>query len=114
MANPARLSLVYALWCPHCDPISTERAPVLAKRLGIPLRLLDIDDPRTANEADRMVEQHGLWDPDYVIPQVFLEWDDGRVDPILVADRGSPLSVTRSMWEQILANPSRLVARPAR
>jgi hypothetical protein len=113
MAKPLRLSLVYAHWCPHCDPISTDLAPVLATRLGVPLRLLDIDDPKTALDADRIVEEHGLWDPDYVIPQAFLEWDDGRVDPVLIAERGSPTMVTRAMWEKLLTDPAALLARTA-
>ena len=106
MAKPVRLSLVYADWCPHCDPVSTVPAPELAARLRVPLRLLDIDDPQTAKEADQIVEAHGLWDEDYVIPQVFLEWDDGRIDAILIAHRGSPTSVTRAMWEKLLADPA--------
>jgi len=110
VAKPTRLSLVYAVWCPHCDPVSTERAPLLAKRLGVALRMLDIDSPATAKEADRIVEAQGLWDDDYVIPQLFLEWDDGRVDAILVAERGSPTAVTRAMWERLLADPGRLLA----
>ena len=66
--KPVRLTLVEATWCPHCDPLSTERVPVLAKRLGVAARLLDIDVPAEEAEADRIVRAHGLWDEDYVIP----------------------------------------------
>jgi thiol-disulfide isomerase/thioredoxin len=109
--KPVRLSLVEATWCPHCYPLSTERAPVLAQKLGVPLRVLDIDVPAQEAEADGLVREHGEWDDDYVIPQVYLEWSDGSVDPVLVAARGSPTSVTRGMWERLLAEPDLLLRR---
>jgi thiol-disulfide isomerase/thioredoxin len=111
--RPVRLTLVEASWCPHCVPLSTERAPGLAKRLGVPLRLLDIDVPPEEAEADRLVHDHGRWDDDYVIPQLFLEWSDGTAEAILIADRGSPTSVTRGMWEKLLEDPGRLLAHAA-
>jgi hypothetical protein len=113
VATPVRLSLVYATGCPHCVPLSTDRAPTLARRFGVPLRLLDVDDPRAVGDADRLVEDHGLWDPDYVVPQLFLEWSDGSVAPILIALRGSPTAVTREMWEKLLADPDGARTRAA-
>ncbi|MCI4320844.1 MAG: hypothetical protein L3K18_04000 [Thermoplasmata archaeon] len=109
--SPRQLTLVLATWCPHCVPLSTERAPELAKRLGVPLRVLDIDDRTEEVEADRLVREFGTWDDDYVIPQVFLEWSDGTARPVLVADRGSPTAVTRQMWERLLAHPESALAR---
>jgi hypothetical protein len=111
MAEPVRLSLVYATWCPHCVPISTDRAPLLAGQLGVPLRLLDIDVRAQEDEADRLVRMFGTWDEDYVIPQAFLEWSDGTADAVLVAVRGSPLGETRKMWDGILADPKRILRR---
>lgn len=108
-SKPVRLTLVEATWCPHCHPLSTELAPVLAKRLGVPLRLLDIDVPDQETQADRLVLAHGNWDEDYVIPQVFLEWSNGAVEPVLIAVRGSPTSVTREMWTKLLAEPEKLL-----
>jgi hypothetical protein len=32
--RPTRLYLVYAEWCPHCVPFSTDRAPKLADGRG--------------------------------------------------------------------------------
>jgi thiol-disulfide isomerase/thioredoxin len=110
-AKPLRLTLVEATWCPHCHPLSTELAPLLAKRLGVPARLLDIDVPAQEAEADRLVLAHGNWDEDYVIPQMFLEWDDGSVEPVLIAIRGSPTSLTREMWGKLLADPEKLLDR---
>jgi hypothetical protein len=101
-AHPLRLDLVFAPWCPHCVPLSTEPAPVLARRLGIPLRLLDIDDPAQERIADALVERHGDWDPNYLIPQLFLEWSDGRIEHLLTGDP-SGLAGTRERWERVMA-----------
>ncbi|MCI4325073.1 MAG: hypothetical protein L3K00_04215 [Thermoplasmata archaeon] len=106
-APPVRLTLITATWCPHCVPLSTDRLPALAKRLGLPSRVLDIDDPTQETEADRLVRSFGRWDDDYVIPQLFLERTDGTADPILVGVRGSPTSLTRQRWEELLADPDR-------
>ena len=63
--GPPHLVLVFANWCPHCYPLSTERAPLLAQRLGVPLRLLDIDLPDQEKEADAYVERYELQPIDY-------------------------------------------------
>lgn len=108
--KPKRLTLVYANWCPYCNPLSLDRAPVLAETLGVPLRLLDIDDRRAERSADQLVEAHGDWDPDYLIPQAFLEWTDGSVSHLLTGVPG-PLETTRKLWERLIADPAALVAR---
>ncbi len=112
--TPKRLDLVYAVWCPHCVPISTDRAPRLAKQWGVPLRLLDIDQPELERIADGLVETHGDWIPDYLIPQVFLEWSDGRIDHLLTGTPGSLEGTTRS-WERLLRvnHPNRSNQSPA-
>jgi hypothetical protein len=108
--SPKRITLVFAHWCPYCDPLSLERAPVLAERLDVPLRLLDIDEPTEERTADQLVEAHGDWDPDYLIPQAFLEWSDGSVTHLLTGVPG-PLETTRRLWERLLADPAAIVAR---
>lgn len=100
-AQPVRLSLVYAKWCPHCVPVSTAPAPRLARRLGVPLRLLDIDDPAEERIADALVREHGDWTEDYLIPQLFVEWADGRVTHLLTGVPG-PVEGTRARWERLL------------
>jgi hypothetical protein len=107
--RPQRLSLVYADWCPYCTPLSLERAPILAKGLGVPLRLLDIDDRAQERTADALVREHGDWDPDYLIPQVFLEWTDGSVTHLLTGVPG-PMETTRKLWERLIADPAAIVA----
>jgi hypothetical protein len=75
----------------------------LAKRLSIPLRILDINRRGQVKIADRLVRDHGDASPDYLIPQVFLEWSDGRVQPLLT---GFSEQVTRTAraWRDLLAS----------
>jgi hypothetical protein len=82
-ARPRRLTVVLAQWCPHCVPISVRNGRRLAQRLRVPFRTLDIDRRGQGKDADRLVREHGDASPDYLIPQVFLEWSDGRVQHLL-------------------------------
>ena len=99
-ARPSRLTIVLADWCPHCVPLSEEKIRELGERLGIPVRRLDIEKADQEREADALVQAHGDWSPDYLIPQVFLEWTDGHVDHILT---GFPegVSRTRRAWDDL-------------
>lgn len=87
-------------------PLSTELAAQLAARLGAELRLLDIDVPAQEAQADRLVAELGDPDPDYLIPQLFLDWSDGARQHLLTGTPGSVESTRRS-WEGLLR------ARPA-
>jgi thiol-disulfide isomerase/thioredoxin len=98
--EPPHLVLVFANWCPHCYPLSTERAPLLAQRLGVPLRLLDIDLPDQEKEADAYVERYGDWDPNYLIPQLFFDHGNGVVEHLLTGVPGS-LAGTRKAWDRL-------------
>lgn len=97
------LVLVYADWCPHCNPLSLEEAPKLAERLGVPLRLLDIVRPEEEREADRLVERYGDFSADYLIPQAFLGLDDGTFRHVLTGTPGS-IAGTRRSWAKLLAS----------
>jgi thiol-disulfide isomerase/thioredoxin len=99
-AHPSRLTIVLADWCPHCVPLSESKVRELGERLGVPVRRLDIDNPSEEREADALVKAYGDWSPDYLIPQVFLEWTNGRVEHILT---GFPegVSRTRRAWDEL-------------
>ncbi len=101
--RPRRLSIVLAQWCPHCVPLSVRYGRRLAQRLGVPLRVLDIDRRGQVRAADRLVKAHGDASPDYLIPQVFLEWSDGAVDHLLTGFSESVRSTTRA-WDDLLAS----------
>ena len=74
--------VVYANWCPHCAPTAVEKMKLAAKELGVPCLLYDIDSEQ-ARAADELVKKHGDWSPDYLIPQVFVEFEDGEVKHVL-------------------------------
>ena len=48
----------------------------------VPCILHDIDT-EDVKEADEAAKKHGDWTPDYLIPQVFFEIDDGRIEHVL-------------------------------
>lgn len=98
--RPHRLTVVLAQWCPHCVPLSVRKGRQLAKRLGVPLRTLDIDRRAQEKVADLLVRDYGDASPDYLIPQVFLEWSDGRVEHVLT---GFSERVTRTAeaWDAL-------------
>ncbi len=103
LARPRRLTIVLAPWCPHCVPLSVRHGKVLARRLGVPLRRLDIDRRAQVREADRLVREFGDDAPDYLIPQVFLEWTDGRVQHLLTGFSEQVARTTRA-WKDLLAS----------
>ena len=98
--RPKAIHIVYAKWCPHCVPTTVEPLTRRARGLGVPCLLHDIDsdDVRT---ADDLVRNHGGWTEDYLIPQVFLEYDGGRVEHVLTGDpRG--VALTKGAVEALL------------
>src|SRR5271167_2687367 len=86
MSRVKAVDFVYAIWCPHCVPTTLETMRDVAKELGAQYNLYDIDS-EDVDVADELVKKYGDWTPDYVIPQVFLEFDDGQVRHILTGKR---------------------------
>lgn len=103
MTRPRRLTIVLAQWCPHCVPLSVLGGRRLAKRLGVRLRILDIDRRGEVKVADRLVRDHGDASPDYLIPQVFLEWSDGQVQPLLTGF-SEQVPRTARAWRDLLSS----------
>ena len=101
--RPRRLTVVLAQWCPHCVPLSVRYGRRLATRLGIPLRILDIDRRAQEKVADRLVRDHGDAAPDYLIPQVFLEWSGGQIQPLLTGF-SEQVPRTEQAWRDLLAS----------
>lgn len=98
-----RVSIVLANWCPHCVPLSLRYAQKMADDFGVPLRVLDIDVPEQLEAADRLVEGHGDWSEDYLIPQVFMEHADGRVSHVFTGF-SEAVSATEACWEAFFAS----------
>ena len=91
--KPSNISLVYATWCPHCNPLSVEETKRMSKDLGVPYRLLDIDKPEDVKIGDNLVKKYGDDCEDYLIPQVFLEFPDGAVQHIFTGFSETRLSL---------------------
>lgn len=100
MSRVKAIDVVYANWCPHCVPTTMEPLKKAAADLGIPLRFHDIDTA-DVKRADELVEKYGDWTPDYLIPQVFAELEDGQVRHLLT---GNPLGVllTRAAVQKMI------------
>jgi thiol-disulfide isomerase/thioredoxin len=92
--------VVYAKWCPHCVPTTVEPLKALAKKLGVPIVLYDIDTG-DEKQADELVKKYGDWTEDYLIPQVFVEADDGTMKHVLTG-RPEGLRYTKAAVEELL------------
>src|SRR5579885_1652769 len=66
----------------HCVPTTVEPMKKLALQLGIPIKLYNIDT-EDVKKADEMVRRYGDWSEDYIIPQVFFEFDNGEIKHVL-------------------------------
>ena len=100
MPKLTRLSIVLATWCPHCVPLSLENAKKMSKDIGVPLRVLDIDEPEGVKIADDLVSKYGDDSEDYLIPQVFAEFQDGSVKHIFTGFSENP-EITRKHWQDL-------------
>ncbi len=94
------IHVVYANWCPHCVPTTVEPMKKLAKELGIEVDLLDIDT-EDESRADELVKKYGDWSEDYLIPQVFFEFDNGEIKHVLTG-YSEGVSYTRRAVENLL------------
>lgn len=104
MSKVKAVHVVMATWCPHCVPTTTEPMKAAARDLGVPFLIYDIDTPAVAT-ADKLVKEHGDWKEDYLIPQVFLEFEDGNFVHVLTGDpRG--VQYTKQKVETYLRSPA--------
>ena len=82
MTKLKAIHVVYANWCPHCVPTTVEPMKKAAKELGVACRLYDIDT-EDVRSADELVQKYGDWSPDYLIPQIFIEFEGGEIKHVL-------------------------------
>ncbi len=71
--------------------------------IGVSLRVLDIDDPESEEIADGLVRKYGDDSEDYLIPQVFLEFPDGRVQHVFTGFSENP-DVTKKHWDDFFSS----------
>ena len=101
--KPSQISIVLATWCPHCVPLSLEMTKRMSKDLGVPYQVLDIDDEQKVGTADGLVRVYGDNCEDYLIPQVFLEYPDGKVQHVFTGFSENT-DVTRRHWEDLFSS----------
>jgi len=87
-ASVKALHVVYATWCPHCSPTTVEPMKRAAMELGVPCFLYDIDHPEQERKADQLVRKYGDWSEDYLIPQVFVEMNNGETRHVFTGSPG--------------------------
>jgi len=100
--KPKALVVVHSKWCPYCR-IAITTAETLGRELKIVLKLLDIDVPNEEEEADLFVRKYGDWSEDYVIPQLFIEHEDGTVQHLFTG--ASSIEAARAKLKKAL-NPT--------
>jgi len=96
------IHVVYADWCPHCAPTTVEPMKKAASELGVDYLPHDIDTD-DVKAADELVKQYGDWSPDYIIPQVFLEFNDGTIKHVLTG-YSEGVQYTRKAVENFMAS----------
>ena len=107
MSKPKSIHIVYADWCPHCLPVTVEPLVQKAAELGIPCALHNIDTEEEA-VADDLVKKYGDWTPDYLVPQVFLEYEREHSNTYSRVIRKGSLS-RKGLWITCKERPVRWV-----
>ena len=103
MAKLKSMHIVYADWCPHCVPTTVDPIKKMAEQLDVDCVLYDIDDPDAMKKADELVRKHGDWCEDYLIPQVFLEFENGEIKHVFTG-YSEDLELTRRCLGNLLAS----------
>lgn len=95
------MHVVYADWCPHCVPTTVEPVKKKAEQIGVNCILYNIDDLNASEKADQLVKKYGDWSEDYLIPQIFLEYDNGEVKHVFTGYSES-IELTRNALNNLL------------
>lgn len=96
------IHVVFANWCPHCMPTTVEPMKKLASELNVPINLYDIDTNQV-QKADELVKKYGDWSEDYIIPQVFFEFENGEIKHVLTG-YSEGVNYTRKAVENLLSS----------
>lgn len=98
------IHVVHATWCPHCHPTTVEPIEKVARELGIPFFSYDIDIPEQEAKADELVRKYGDWSEDYLVPQVFVQTNEGRIQHVFTGCSES-VDSTRRAVNNLLNSP---------
>ena len=101
MGKLKSIQVVYADWCPHCVPTTVDPVKKKAEQIDVHCILYDIDDPNASEKADELVKKYGDWSEDYLIPQIFIEYENGEVKHVFTG-YSEDLELTRSGLNNLL------------
>jgi thiol-disulfide isomerase/thioredoxin len=104
MTGVKAIHVVHATWCPHCHPTTVEPLEKLASEIGIGFVSYDIDKPEDERKADELVLKFGDASEDYLIPQVFLEMEDGQIRHVLTGYSES-VELTKRAVNNLIKSP---------
>ena len=104
MTGVKAIHIVHATWCPHCHPTTVEPLEKLAPEIGIGFVSYDIDKPEDERKADELVRKFGDASEDYLIPQVFLEMEDGQIRHVLTGYSES-VELTKRAVNNLIKSP---------
>jgi thiol-disulfide isomerase/thioredoxin len=104
MTGVKAIYVVHATWCPHCHPTTVEPLENLASELGIDFVSYDIDKPEDEKKADELVRKFGDASEDYLIPQVFLEMEDGPIRHVLTG-YSEGVELTKRAVDNLMKSP---------
>lgn len=102
LSKAKAIHVVYADWCPHCVPTTVEPMKKAAQDLGATYVGHDIDTQDVVR-ADELVRKYGDWSEDYIIPQVFIEFQDESFKHVLTG-YSEGVAFTRRAVERFLAS----------
>lgn len=71
--------------------------------LRVPYRVLDIDNEDEAKIGDGLVREYGDNSEDYLVPQVFLEYPDGKVQHIFTGF-SEETKLTKKHWDDLFGS----------
>jgi len=103
MTTLKSLHVVYADWCPHCVPTTVEPVRQKAEQIGVSCFLYHVDDPSASRKADELVKRYGDWCEDYLIPQIFLEYENGEVKHVFTG-YSEDIELTRNGLNNLLSH----------
>ncbi len=75
----------------------------MANALRVELPVLDIDQPEQEKISDELVKNSGDFAVDYLIPQVFLEYESGQTAHVFTGF-SEGVHITAARWEDFLTS----------
>lgn len=110
MPGAKAIHVVYANWCPHCVPTTTEAVKKAAIEFGLAYQFYDIDT-EDAKKGDELVKRYGDWSEDYLIPQVFVEFEGGEFKHVMTG-YSEGVEFTRRAVQNLIASEIFAAVRP--